>query len=386
MKKIYDVAIVGAGPAGSSLALRLSRLGMDVIVFDKDVFPRKKLCGGGLPAKIFDILPLDINSQITNTVSKVNLSWKLKTDFLGAYDKPLIYTVNRFYFDEFIIHEACRNGAHLHDGESVLECSWDRNFFKIQTEKECMHAHILIGADGANSIVAKALFLNPIDHHHIGLQTQLPFNLINRWSNDFETIFLDWGFAHDSYAWLFPQGEMAAIGVQAPLHNTKKAKTYHLGVVSHFAPVMDGFVLEGHLIPHRLSDSPIAAEKALLVGDAAGLADYWTGEGMYYAFKSSEIAARRIESLFNGKIDTLKEYQLDINNQIMPELSAAYQFSKAFNCFGLLAFNAIRSYGYGWDVFCRLIRGDRTFADAKERLHPLILIRKLSRLFKSKSS
>ena len=76
--KIYDIAIVGAGPAGSSLAYWLTRKGFNVIIIDKDFFPRKKVCAGGLTAKTLKLLPFDIGPVIENKIYQVSLTHKLK--------------------------------------------------------------------------------------------------------------------------------------------------------------------------------------------------------------------------------------------------------------------------------------------------------------------
>ncbi|HXW69160.1 MAG TPA: FAD-dependent monooxygenase, partial [Dissulfurispiraceae bacterium] len=79
--KIYDVAIIGAGPGGATLAYLLIQFGLKVCLIDKDVFPRKKVCAGGLPVKILDVLPVDIASVIENEVSNVALTYKIGNEF-----------------------------------------------------------------------------------------------------------------------------------------------------------------------------------------------------------------------------------------------------------------------------------------------------------------
>ena len=113
------------------------------------------------------------------------------------------------------------------------------------------------------------------------------------------------------------------------------------------------------------------------MGDAAGLADFWTGEGIFSAVHSAHLAARQILRFFRGEARALTGYQARVDREITPELTAAYQFAKVFNCIGLLAFRCLERYDYPWEVFCRVMRGDRSFEEIKKRCRPDILFRKL---------
>lgn len=380
MEEYFDVAIVGAGPAGSSLAFSLSKSGLSTILFDRENFPRNKLCGGGLPAKVLDILPFNIDHLIENKVDSIGLSWKLGNDFFKTYPKPLIYTVDRSKFDNFIVNLAKQAGTVFCDGEPATAFNFENNLFKISTIKRNISARVLVGADGSHSKVAEFLSLWPIDYSHIALQVEVSSELISRKRFGKTSILLDWGFLNDGYAWVFPKDEKALIGVQVPIKQGQKANSYLLDFLSYIGIDKKNVKVEGHLIPHRIRNNSISKENALLVGDAAGLADYWTGEGMYYALKSSQIASKHILSFLRGEVATMKGYDLEINSSIMPELRASRDFSNLFNHFGKITFVAIKKYDYAWDVLCRIMRGDRTFNEAKKRLRPDIFLRKLLKL------
>jgi flavin-dependent dehydrogenase len=119
------------------------------------------------------------------------------------------------------------------------------------------------------------------------------------------------------------------------------------------------------------------ASRVLLVGDAAGLVDFWTGEGISLALQSARLAAGPILKFFQGKAAALAGYQALVDRDLTPELTASYQFSKIFNHIGWLAFRCLEAYDYPWEVFCRLMRGDRSFMEVRKRLRPDIFIRKL---------
>ncbi len=117
--------------------------------------------------------------------------------------------------------------------------------------------------------------------------------------------------------------------------------------------------------------------RVLLVGDAAGLADFWTGEGIFSALHSARLAARQILRFFQGETGALTDYQARVDREITPELTASYQISQLFNYLGPLAFRVLWRYDYPWEVFCRVMRGDRSFGEIKKRFRPDILFRKL---------
>jgi len=379
----FDVAIIGAGPAGSSLAYFLGKAGFKVILVDKDKFPRNKVCAGGLPIKVSNILPFDISSIIEREIYEVTLTYKLKKNYKRVCPKPLLYMVNRERFDDFLVQQAIKAGVDFFEERKVDALSIEGNTWSVKMADKAITASILVGADGATGFVAKRLSLKPSNHFHIGLQYEVPIHLFKNAKCLERGIVIDWGSLKDSYGWIFPKKEIASIGVQGPIKNGKQLRIYLDDFLRYHGISPENQILEGHLIPHRTNNTAISARRALLIGDAAGLVDYWTGEGIFYAIKSSQIAARQIIGFFKKEI-SLDEYEKAINEEIMPEIKTSYQFSKIFNNLSLLAFKIIREYDYSWDIFCRIMRGDRTFFDMKKRFRPDILLSKI--LIKSRRS
>jgi geranylgeranyl reductase family protein len=377
-----DVAITGAGPAGSTLAYQLAAAGIRTCIIDKEPFPRKKVCAGGLPPRIVNISPFDISSLIRNEVSKVRLTHKMKNAFGGSYPVPLLYTVAREAFDDFFLRNAVDAGAIFRENERVEKISFAGDSYSIITGRGEVRARILVGADGAQGITAGNIGVNPIDVRHVAIQIEVPLEKIVVPRSAGRTISLDWGFIKDGYGWLFPNGEFVSIGVMGPPNLGRSVKYYFAEWVKYFGLDMNEFEVRAQNIPHRISKRPIASGRALLIGDAAGLADFWTGEGIYHAISSARIAAGQIKQFFNGDPASLQEYETIINETILPELKASYSFSRVFSYSSLCAFRAIKEYSYPWDVFCRTMRGDRSFSEIRKRLRPDILIQKF--FFKSK--
>jgi geranylgeranyl reductase family protein len=374
-----EVAIIGAGPAGAILAYKLLQGGLQPVLIDKAIFPRTKVCGGGLTIQALKFLPPDMGEVLENEIFQVKLSFGLNQAFTKAFPQPLLYTVARPRFDAALVKRVLGAGGEFWEGERVEQIvAGPGDTSTIVTSRKTLKTRVVVGADGARSMVARSAGLQPADSFHLGLQVEVAQGLIRKNAFDFkQTIFLDMGSLPDGYAWVFPRGDLLVIGVGGLLHQGMQLKAYLARLLGHFGLASQAHSLKAHLLPHRLAPRPIMTDRVVLVGDAAGLTDFWTGEGIGLALASATLASRQILRFFQGDAEALLDYQARLDREIAPELTAAYQFSKVFNHFGLLAFRALRQYDYPWEVFCRVMRGDRSFVELKKRCRPDIFFRKL---------
>jgi geranylgeranyl reductase family protein len=374
-----EVAIIGAGPAGATLAYELLQGGLKPLILDKAAFPRIKVCAGGLTIKALKFLPPDLGTVLEDEIRRVQLSFNLGRAFTKAWHQPLLYTVERQRFDAFLMERVRQAGGEFGEGERLEKITpGPGDSFTLITSRRLITARVVVGADGARSRVARGAGLQPVDFWHLGLQMEVPRHLMSKSAKAFSrTIYLDLGTMDDGYAWIFPRGEVLLIGVGGPLHQGPLLKRYHARLLSHLGLGEQSFPLAAHLVPHRVTPRPIMRGRVLLVGDAAGLADFWTGEGICSALHSARLAARQILRFFRGEAGALTDYQARVDREITPELTASYQISQLFNYLGPLAFRVLSRYDYPWEVFCRVMRGDRSFGEIKKRCRPDILFRKL---------
>jgi geranylgeranyl reductase family protein len=374
-----EVAIIGAGPAGANLAFELLRGGLKPVLIDKAVFPRPKVCGGGLTIKTLKALPPDLGGVLKNEIHRVRLSFGLRQAFTKSSLQPLMYTVERKDFDAALVDRVRRAGGDVREGERVERITFSPGeAFTITTSRGSFKAFVVVGADGARSLVAANVSLQPVHYRHLGLQVEVPQGLILKNAFEFSrTIFLDMGSIPDGYAWIFPRGDLLVIGVGGLVHRGTQLKEYFSRLLAHLGLQAQHFPWTAHLIPHRVTPTPIVKDRVLLVGDAAGLTDFWTGEGIGFALESARFAATQIIKFFRGDAGALSEYQTQVDRKITPELAVSYQFSKLFNYLGPLAFRCIKDYDYPWEVFCRIMRGERSFVEIKKHFRPDILFHKL---------
>jgi geranylgeranyl reductase family protein len=374
-----EVVIVGAGPAGATLASELLRGGLQPLIIDRAIFPRVKVCAGGLTTKTLKFLPPDLGPVLENEIRRVQLSFNLGRAFTKGWQQPLLYTVARPRFDAFLMERVRQAGGEFSEGERLEEISpGPGDSYNLVTSRRRLRARVVVGADGARSRVAHVAGLQPVDFWRLGLQAEVPRDLAGQSAPESaRTIALDLGTVADGYAWVFPRGEVLLVGAGGPVRQGPRLKDYHGRLLSRLGLEASRFPVAAHLIPHRITLRPIVRGRVLLVGDAAGLADFWTGEGIFSALHSAHLAARQILKFLRGAAGALTDYQSRVDREIAPELTASYQFAKIFNHLGSLAFTCLKQYDYPWEVFCRVMRGDRSFGEIKKRCRPDILITKL---------
>ena len=374
-----EVVIIGAGPAGATLAYRLLQGGLKPLILDKAVFPRVKVCAGGLTIKALKFLPPDLSPVLENEIHRVQLSFNLGRTFTKTWPQPLLYTVERQRFDAFLMERVRQAGGEFGEGERLENITaGPGDSYTLITSRRRVMARVVVGADGARSRVARGAGLQPVDFWHLGLQMEVPRDLMGRSAPEFtRTIHLDLGTMAGGYAWVFPRGQVLLIGVGGPVHQGPQLRRYHARLLSHLGLGEQSFPLAAHLVPHRVTPTPVMRGGVLLVGDAAGLADFWTGEGISPALYSAHLAARQILRFCGGEAGALTDYQARVDQEITPELTASYQFSRLFNYIGPVFFRCLERSDYPWEVFCRVMRGDRSFQEIKKGFRPDILFRKL---------
>jgi geranylgeranyl reductase family protein len=366
----FDVTIVGAGPAGSILAYELARQGVKVLLLEKAKLPRKKVCAGGITVRASSLLPFDISEVVEDTIYGSRLSFHFSRLRVRTYDRPLAYMVMREKFDYLLASRAEEAGAKLEDGVEVQNIEETKKHVLVKTDDDSFTTPILVGADGANSTVVRSLGLRPGFEYGLGLSCQIAVNREKLWKLD-GLIGLDLGIP-GGYAWVFPKKHCLSIGAGGSFREIKKLKSYTSSLIHAYglhAP--DGHTFQSHLMPLRKKGTPLGRERILLVGDAAGLIDPLSGEGIYYALKSSYLATRAIRNFMEGKSSDLVEYERGIDRELMPEFKIARTIQKVNSVAPCLFFHYLSTNDRFWRAFCRMLRGEKTYAGIKKSLGPL---------------
>lgn len=325
----FDVVIVGAGPAGSTAARELAQGGARVCLVDKARFPRPKACGGALSPRVLRYLPPGADRLIRARIQRAVFTFRSGRSFEVKSAVPMGFMMCREEFDMWLRVIAEEAGACVREGMAVRRIERAGAQFAVHASGEVLRASWVIGADGANSLVGAQLFPRRVPAKLIGLEAELPWG-----EGGLEgTVLIDVGRTPGGYAWAFPKGDHVNVGVMLDLSRGRKLRetlnTFLRGVPGVAADVG----VRGQIAPIAAPSGPAppcAEGAALLVGDAARLADPFLGEGIYYAIKSGSLAANAVLSGRNAE-DAEFRYETAIAEGIRADLRAASRLATVFH-------------------------------------------------------
>jgi len=371
----FDVIVVGAGPSGSLAARQLAERGARVLLLDKQKFPRDKPCGGGVTLRAASAGEVDLSPAIERTVYGARFSLRLGPAFDRRFEKPLTYMTQRCHLDAHLAERAADAGSVLHDGEAlrVIELSSGGSGFSltVRTDRDVYTGHVLIGADGANGLVGRSLGLRREYDEAVALEGNVVFQngIPDEWA---DVVALDLGGLAGGYGWVFPKGDHLNAGVGAWKYAsfTLKPKLAHLSARYGFDPAALQN-LRGHHLPVRIAGTPIARGSVTLVGDAAGLVDPLSGEGIHMAFASGRLAAEEALRVLAGQTGDMSGYETLVDTQLQAELNVSRQLQELFNFAPPPYLAMMRRSGKFWHFFCALIRGEVTYLDFVKMIGPL---------------
>lgn len=315
MSERFDVAVVGAGPAGSTLAWRLADAGHRVVMLDRQTFPRDKPCGGGVTARGIHLIPVDITPVVERTVRRVDLGMGYASGDLLAIesDAVMVHMTQRRRLDAHLAQAAAGHGVDFRDGVRVRDVVHTADGADVVTDAGRIRARAVVGADGANGAVRGALGV-PAPAYAVALEGNLPRGAGGLDDSVYQdAALLEFDTVPGGYAWIFPKGDHLNLGVGGYLEEGPRMRA-HLDAMCA-AHGVDPDALEavrGHRLPIRRSGTPVAVGRCLLVGDAAGLVDPFSGDGMYEAFMSSSLASGAIDDLLTGRAADLSAYPREL--------------------------------------------------------------------------
>jgi geranylgeranyl reductase family protein len=365
----HDVTILGAGPAGSVLAYELAKKGVKVLLLDKNRLPHRKVCAGGITVRAASLLPPDVSSVFEGEIYGARLSYNKSPKRVRTFAKPIIYMTMRDKLDSLLVSRAEAAGAVLKDNTQVTHIEINRDNVLVKTESGTFLTPVLVGADGANSTVVRSLKLEKGYEYCLGvnINVEVKPDKLKEWEN---LIGLDYGMI-GGYSWVFPKNGCLSIGSGGTAKVAKKLRPYVMDLMKAYGLDNDDPAkIQGHLMPVRKAASPLSMGRVLLVGDAAGLIDPLTGEGIYYALKSSHLAASGIIKLLEGKTGDLLEYDTAIEREFAQEFKIARTLRTMNSIAPRLFFQWLKDNDRFWMAFCRLLRGERTYTGLVNSLSP----------------
>lgn len=285
----YDVAVLGAGPAGAAAARAARAEGLSVALIDRAVFPRNKLCGALVSprahkalAQIFALAPDRENFLYSDLVS-----FKWDGSELARFHAPYELTfTTRMWFDDWLLRASLAAGAGDFTGCRVAELDEAGSRLELADGREIAYG-VLIAADGAASPTAKQLFGRAYDPRTIGFAFEAE---ARPGVGEGAECSIDFAVVRWGYGWVFPKHESRTIGlgaIRSVEQDLKALSATYLGREG----ADPGMAVKGAFIPLGDYRKVPGRGNILLAGDAAGLVDSLTGEGIALAMESGALAA-----------------------------------------------------------------------------------------------
>jgi geranylgeranyl reductase family protein len=356
MPESFDAIVVGAGPAGSTSAYFLAREGLSVLLLDRASFPRDKPCGGGVTGRAAALLPFSIDPVVEDVVDRLEIGLSYARRFERRSEKPLIYMTRRARLDAFLVERAREAGATFRDATKVTEVELRADDVLVKTKDWTGAGRVVIGADGTNGVTARALGCEGARLHLVALEADLSYDTVDRERYRGRAV-LQLGAVPGGYGWIFPKADHVNVGVGG-------WETEGPRLRSHLAALVGGYGLGGSLenvrgyrLPLRAAGDGLANGRGLVVGDAAGLVDPLTGDGMYEAFLSARLAASAVADFLDGRASELTPYADATLRALGPLCIASWGGKRAFDRFPRLTYSVARTRR-AWRVIADLLQED----------------------------
>ncbi len=349
----YDAIVVGAGPAGSTAAYRLASAGAAVLLLDRARFPRDKPCGGGVTVRALRLLPFGIDPVVEGAVDRFELRLGHRPGFARQAHAPLALMTQRRRLDQYLAERAAGAGATFRDGARVTAVRQG----EVDVDGETHTAAVVIGADGANGVTARSLGLRVERDHGVALEGNLGYGPVSR-DRYARRLVLEFGTVPGGYGWVFPKGDHVNFGVGGWESEGPRLRE-HLRALCDAHGVDVGALTEvrGHRLPLRRPGSALASGRVALVGDAAGLVDPLSGDGMYEAFLSAKHACEHALAVLAGERDSFDEYAAGLEERLAPLVRASWGAKRALDRYPRLTYTIARE-PHLWELVVRLMRGD----------------------------
>jgi geranylgeranyl reductase family protein len=365
---------VGAGPAGSATAMHLARAGARVLLVDKARFPRDKPCGGGLTGRALGHVPCEVEPVVERVVDRMVVRARYGTTLDRTSRQPLIAMTQRRRLDLHLAEAAAAAGVDFRDGAAVSTVEFDDAGVVATAGESRIRASFLVAADGANGIVPRVAGLGDGILRGVALEGNVSWAELDE-RGYAGAAWVELGVVPGGYGWVFPKGDHANLGVGGWLHEGPRLRE-HLDRLAR-AHGIDPAALEdvrGHRLPMRELGAPAARGRVLLVGDAAGLVDPLSGDGMYEAFVSARLAA---EAILAGRPE---EYEPALSAALDRHAAASWKAKRVADRYPRACLLALRAPGV-FEAVAGLLRGELGHPAEASRIArpPLHVLSRLAR-------
>lgn len=365
----FDVAVIGAGPAGCPAALALSRAGLRVALFEKAQLPRYKTCGGGLLARTLKLLPADVSAVIERACVTAELHHhEPRLTYSTRRDAPIVSMVMRDRFDRHLAQAAENAGVRMFTHTPVLNVVATEQRVTLETAAGKFAASFVVAADGVMSLVARKCGFPELRQVIPALEAELTVDP-ERFERFGSAARFDFGVTPHGYGWVFPKKAHLSVGVLTTRRgccNLNEEYNRYRALLGLGEPLEEQ--RHGYMIPTRPRDGLFTVPRVLLVGDAAGLADPVTAEGISAAVLSGQLAATAIAENRTSPGAAIAAYRRALGATLLPELRIARGLARALYGFPKVRGWLFARHGQALSEFVTdVVMGSARYRDAVYR-------------------
>ncbi len=335
---MYDLIVVGAGPAGASAARTAAQHGLNTLILEKERLPRNKLCGGGVTPKVLTKLDFKLPKELIEYEAKAVRIHFGESVLRFETDHTLVYMTSRSKFDSYLAEKAVEAGAELKDRSPVRSVEATATHVEVKTSVGDFRSKILIGADGMGGPTARTggfyeRWKPDQVVYAIESEIYVGENVIRDFIGDASYFDLYFGVSSAGYGWVFPKNDHLTVGVDCRLSRLRDGQE----LLNSFIKRVHGLEMleipkpQAHLIPlGGAAKVPTVRERMLLVGDSAGFAEPLLGEGIYFSIWGGQIAADvAAEACERERFDRkfLSEYERRCRKAFGADFEVAYRIA-----------------------------------------------------------
>jgi geranylgeranyl reductase family protein len=359
---MYDCIVVGAGVAGATAAYHLAKRGLSVLIVEKETLARPKPCAGGVSPAIAQWFDFDLSPAISRKVTKVRYTWKREDPVeIELQTAEPMWVVRREVFDRFLVQQAQQQGTELRENTEVRSIEFKGDRWQISTNSDPLEARYTIAADGASGPMAKWLGLKPAKTRS-GVSLDIPD------SSPDEAIRFEFGSIKNGSIWTFPNADGYALGIGTLIGGDSKKLPK---ILTDYATKVGLNANAGQVCEHSLSlwdgDRKLHAQNALLVGDAANVADPLTAEGIRPSILSGVKAAEAIANAVAGDISAIEQYTQVMAKEWGSEMAWASRLAGAFYRFPGIGYKVAIKQPKATQIMLQILCGELRYSDVTGR-------------------
>ncbi|MBN2229534.1 MAG: geranylgeranyl reductase family protein [Candidatus Thorarchaeota archaeon] len=337
---MYDLLVIGGGPAGSTCARRAAERGLDVALIERCIHPRKKPCGGAISPRAIELLRYDLSQIARGEFHAARVHTPSGRTTVLTREGLTGLMIDRPTFDEFLLKKAIEAGVEVRQDTKIVGIEQLRKGVRALGVGDSYKAHLLVGADGVNGLSARILGIRKrwqADNIAVCINAEVPMKeseiaRIARVDDNPAQIALDlyFGLIDWGYGWCFPKTNTLNVGIGCRVEYARNLRNAWESIISHIERTkgisLDVSQRTSARVPIGGITGRVIARRSMLIGDAAGLVSPISGEGISYAIESGILAAdvayeavrdkspvhiaeydRRLKQGLNKELDNLRQ-------------------------------------------------------------------------------